>query len=146
MKKRNPKLLIGVLGCMAQNLKDEILESKPYVDIVLGPDSYLVIDTLFVKPMTEAFKSSILKVTDKPLNSIICTHHHADHTLGLAWFSRDIPVIAHEHMRERMIHPGLDLGHFRQVNPEYAKYLKVVDKQNSNIVDHVPNKTIREKI
>lgn len=26
---------------------------------------------------------------------------------------------------------------------KYAKYLKVVDKQNSNIVDHVPNKTIR---
>ncbi len=96
--------------------------------LVLGPDSYLVIDTLFVKPMTEAFKSSILKVTDKPLNSIICTHHHADHTLGLAWFPRDIPVIAHEHMRERMIHTGLDLGHFRQVNPEYAKYLKDVNQ------------------
>jgi len=29
-----------VLGCMAQHLKDEILESKPYVDIILGPDSY----------------------------------------------------------------------------------------------------------
>jgi tRNA-2-methylthio-N6-dimethylallyladenosine synthase len=29
-----------MLGCMAQNLKDEILENKPYVDIVLGPDSY----------------------------------------------------------------------------------------------------------
>ena len=25
---------------MAQNLKDSILESKPYVDIILGPDSY----------------------------------------------------------------------------------------------------------
>ena len=40
LKKKNPKLLIGVLGCMAQNLKDEILEKKPYVDIILGPDSY----------------------------------------------------------------------------------------------------------
>ena len=40
LKKRNPKILIGLLGCMAQNLKDEILESKPYVDIILGPDSY----------------------------------------------------------------------------------------------------------
>ena len=40
LKKKNSKLIIGVLGCMAQNLKDSILESKPYVDIILGPDSY----------------------------------------------------------------------------------------------------------
>ena len=40
LKKKNPEILIGLLGCMAQNLKDDILESKPYVDIILGPDSY----------------------------------------------------------------------------------------------------------
>lgn len=40
IKKENPEVIIGMLGCMAQNLKDEILENKPYVDIVLGPDSY----------------------------------------------------------------------------------------------------------
>ena len=40
IKKHKPEMIIGVLGCMAQNLKDDILESRPYVDIVLGPDSY----------------------------------------------------------------------------------------------------------
>ena len=40
LKKNNPKLLIGVIGCMAQNLKNELLNSKPYIDIILGPDSY----------------------------------------------------------------------------------------------------------
>ena len=40
LKKQKKHLIIGVLGCMAQNLKDSILESKPYVDIILGPDSY----------------------------------------------------------------------------------------------------------
>ena len=40
IKKQKPDMIIGVLGCMAQNLKDDILESRPYVDIVLGPDSY----------------------------------------------------------------------------------------------------------
>ena len=40
LKKKNPNLLLGVLGCMAKNLKDGILESRPYVDVVLGPDSY----------------------------------------------------------------------------------------------------------
>ena len=40
IKEQKPSTVIGVLGCMAQNLKEDILESKPYVDIVLGPDSY----------------------------------------------------------------------------------------------------------
>ncbi|MAV59573.1 MAG: tRNA (N6-isopentenyl adenosine(37)-C2)-methylthiotransferase MiaB [Candidatus Marinimicrobia bacterium] len=40
LKKQNPKMMIGVLGCMAQNLKNELMESKPYVDVILGPDSY----------------------------------------------------------------------------------------------------------
>ncbi len=40
IKEKKPSTIIGILGCMAQNLKENILESKPYVDIVLGPDSY----------------------------------------------------------------------------------------------------------
>lgn len=40
LKRKDPSILIGVLGCMAKNLADSLLESKPYVDLVLGPDSY----------------------------------------------------------------------------------------------------------
>ncbi len=40
LKRNKPSMIIGVLGCMAQSLKNDILENKPYVDIVLGPDSY----------------------------------------------------------------------------------------------------------
>ncbi len=40
IKKDNPHVIIGVLGCMAQSLKDDLLENRPYVDIILGPDSY----------------------------------------------------------------------------------------------------------
>jgi tRNA-2-methylthio-N6-dimethylallyladenosine synthase len=40
IKKKNPEVIIGVLGCMAQSLKHDLLENKPYVDIIIGPDSY----------------------------------------------------------------------------------------------------------
>ena len=40
VKRENPGVIIGVLGCMAQNLKEDLLVNKPYVDIILGPDAY----------------------------------------------------------------------------------------------------------
>jgi tRNA-2-methylthio-N6-dimethylallyladenosine synthase len=40
IKKEKPETIIGVLGCMAQSLKHDLLENRPYVDIILGPDSY----------------------------------------------------------------------------------------------------------
>jgi len=37
---KNPKMLVGVLGCMAERLKEKFLEEEKLVNIVVGPDSY----------------------------------------------------------------------------------------------------------
>jgi tRNA-2-methylthio-N6-dimethylallyladenosine synthase len=37
VKKRNPDVVIGVLGCMAERAKDEILVQHPHVDLLCGP-------------------------------------------------------------------------------------------------------------
>jgi tRNA-2-methylthio-N6-dimethylallyladenosine synthase len=39
-KRRNPKLIVGVLGCMAERLKSKFLEEEKLVDMVVGPDAY----------------------------------------------------------------------------------------------------------
>ena len=38
--KRQRPLVVGVLGCMAQNLKKELTDSQPLVDLIVGPDGY----------------------------------------------------------------------------------------------------------
>ena len=39
-RNQNPKMIVGVLGCMAERLKEKFLEEEKLVDIVVGPDAY----------------------------------------------------------------------------------------------------------
>lgn len=40
VKKNNPNAVIGVLGCMAERLRKNLIEEKKIVDLVVGPDEY----------------------------------------------------------------------------------------------------------
>ncbi|UOX35592.1 tRNA (N6-isopentenyl adenosine(37)-C2)-methylthiotransferase MiaB [Flavobacterium sediminilitoris] len=46
VKKINPNMKVGVLGCMAERLKDKFLEEEKIVDMVVGPDAYKDIPNL----------------------------------------------------------------------------------------------------
>ena len=40
VKRINPKMKVGVLGCMAERLKTKFLDEEKIVDLVIGPDAY----------------------------------------------------------------------------------------------------------
>lgn len=45
-KKRNPKLVVGILGCMAERLRRDLLGNGSIVDVVVGPDEYRALPQL----------------------------------------------------------------------------------------------------
>jgi len=55
------KPIIGIIGCMAQNYKDEIFKRAPYVDLVAGPNDLLSVP-LLIKQIIEE-KSGALAVS-----------------------------------------------------------------------------------
>lgn len=48
-KRRNRDLLVGILGCMAERLKEKLLEEEKLVDLVLGPDAYRTLPMLIAE-------------------------------------------------------------------------------------------------
>ncbi|MGE0644590.1 MAG: tRNA (N6-isopentenyl adenosine(37)-C2)-methylthiotransferase MiaB [Nitrospira sp.] len=50
VKKQRP-LVVGVLGCMAQNLKSDLADKEPIVDVLAGPDSYRQLPSLLTNAL-----------------------------------------------------------------------------------------------
>ena len=62
IKKNKPSLIIGILGCMAERLKEKLLNEEKIVDIVAGPDSYRELPKLI---------SNVLENKEKSVNTIL---------------------------------------------------------------------------
>lgn len=52
LKKKNPELLVGVLGCMAERLKSKFIDEEKLVDLVVGPDAYRTLPGLIEEAET----------------------------------------------------------------------------------------------
>ena len=52
LKKANPGMLVGVLGCMAERLKEKFLQEEKLVDLVVGPDAYRTLPGLIQEAET----------------------------------------------------------------------------------------------
>ena len=73
--------------------------------LIVGPESCVVIDSLFAPSMTRAFRAEIARVTDKPVRLLINTHHHIDHTLGNALFP-GAQILSHANARREQQRVG----------------------------------------
>ena len=63
VKRINPKMKVGVLGCMAERLKSKFLEEEKIVDLVVGPDAYKDLPNLISE--VEAGRSAVNVILSK---------------------------------------------------------------------------------
>ncbi len=65
LKKQRPGMLVGVLGCMAERLKEKFLEEEKLVDIVVGPDAYRTLPGLIEEAETGQKAVNVLLSRDE---------------------------------------------------------------------------------
>ena len=70
--------------------------------LLVGPQGAVAVDSCSTERRTRAFAAAIGEVTDRPVRTLVNTHHHGDHTWGNALFS-GATVVAHERARAEMI-------------------------------------------
>jgi cyclase len=70
---------------------------------IAGSRSAAVIDTVGTEARAHAWRTAVRSITDKPVATLINTHHHADHTNGNFLFEPPTSIIGHERCREEIL-------------------------------------------
>jgi tRNA-2-methylthio-N6-dimethylallyladenosine synthase len=65
LKKNKPGMLVGVLGCMAERLKEKFLQEEKLVDMVVGPDAYRTLPDLIGEAETGQKAVNVLLSRDE---------------------------------------------------------------------------------
>jgi tRNA-2-methylthio-N6-dimethylallyladenosine synthase len=70
LKTQKPGLLVGILGCMAERLKSQLLEEEKLVDIVVGPDAYRTLPDLIAEAGTGQKAVNVILSRDETYGDI----------------------------------------------------------------------------
>lgn len=136
LKKSNDKLILGVIGCMAQCLKDELLEEGMGVDIIAGPDTYKHLPDLINRFRATGVKDSELKLSrtetysdvfpthDEGANAFIAVMRGCDNVCSFC-------VVPYARGRERSRDPENVLEEARKLSQNGFKQVTLIG-QNVN--------------
>jgi cyclase len=73
---------------------------------IVGSSAATVIDTTGTEARARAFHAAVRRITDRPVNTLINTHAHGDHTHGNFMFAPAAAIVGHERCRDEIIATG----------------------------------------
>ncbi|MFI6603157.1 MBL fold metallo-hydrolase [Nonomuraea sp. NPDC050536] len=73
---------------------------------LVGRRGVISIDTCATERRTRAYREAVAKVTDRPITTLVNTHHHGDHTFGNYLFP-EATIVGHERVREQILADGI---------------------------------------
>lgn len=71
LKKHNNQLLIGLLGCMAERIKEQLLEEEKALDFIAGPDAYRTLPELIAKADNGELSFNVLLSKEETYDNIM---------------------------------------------------------------------------
>lgn len=132
-------LLIPGIATAQQNFDNVQIEASQVTDniymltgaggnigLIIGEDGAFIVDDQFA-PLTDKIKAKIAELTDKPVEFVINTHWHGDHTGGNENFGKaGALIVAHDNVRERMSSEQFSSAFNRTTPPSPDEALPVV--------------------
>ena len=77
---------------------------------IVAGSGVISVDSTSTERRTRAYIAAIAGVTDRPVRTVVNTHHHGDHTYGNYLFT-GATIVAHEQTRERIVAAGPPMNH-----------------------------------
>ncbi len=142
LKKKRPGLIIGILGCMAERLKEKLVQEEQVLDIVAGPDSYRSLPGLLKEVESGSKAINVLLSREETYAEISPVRRDKNRVSAFISITRGCDnmcafcVVPFTRGRERSRDPKDILKEFKQVIYEGYKEVTLlgqnVDKYNWN--------------
>lgn len=137
LKKKRIGLLVGLLGCMAERIKNQLLEEEPTLDFIAGPDAYRSLPALIEKAATGESAYDVMLSTTETYDDITPVRYDTNGVSAFISIMRGCNnfcsycVVPYTRGRERSRSPQTILAEARQLLAEGYKEVTLLG-QNVN--------------
>ena len=137
LKKKRIGLLVGLLGCMAERIKNQLLEEEPTLDFIAGPDAYRSLPALIEKAATGESAYNVILSTTETYDDITPVRYDTNGVSAFISIMRGCNnfcsycVVPYTRGRERSRSPQTILAEARQLLAEGYKEVTLLG-QNVN--------------